>query len=141
MIVMAALTTLCTGHETVILTWDTAVQEQFRKLWYLISRDYVAFCTGEVVTWTMDIEQIPELNNEHPIVPDKVKAFKVPAADFGDWVLPPGPSRVLSVCLTIGGELRSGGEIKYLRMTPDAFCAENYMASFLRQKVANGGKN
>ena len=145
MIVMAALTALCTGHETVILTWDTAIQEQFRKLWYLIERDYVAFCTGEVISWTMDISEIKELNNESgredPIVPDKLRAFKVPAAEFQEWVLPPDPSPVLSICLTIGGELRSGGEIKHLRVTPDAFCAENYIAPFLRQKVENGGKN
>jgi hypothetical protein len=144
-IVMAALTALCTGHETVILTWDTAIQEQFRKLWYLIARDYVAFCTGEVVSRTMDINQVTQLKNESdrkdPIVPDKVKAFKVPATDFHEWVLPPNPSPVLSICLTIGGELKSGGEIKYLRITPDAFCAEHYIAPFLRQKVENRGKN
>jgi hypothetical protein len=64
MLVMAALTAVCTGHETVILTWDTAIQEQFRKLWHLIVGDYVAFCTGEVTSWTMDITQIKELNNE-----------------------------------------------------------------------------
>jgi hypothetical protein len=145
MIVMAALTALCTGQETVILTWDTAIQEQFRKLWHLLVEDYVAFCTGEAVSWTMDIAQMKELKNEsgreHPIVPDSFKAFKVPAADFDEWVLPPNPTPVLSVCLTLGGELRSGGVIKHLRVTPDAFCAEQYMAAFLRQKVANGGKS
>lgn len=145
MIVMAALTALCTGHETVILTWDTAIQEQFRKLWYLISGDYVAFCAGQVVSWTMDVSKIKEVSSntgrEDPIIPDKVRAFKVPATDFFEWILPPSPSPVLSICLTIGGELRSGGEIKYLRATPDAFCAENYIAPFLRQKVKNRDKN
>jgi hypothetical protein len=145
MIVMAALTALCTGHETMILTWDTAIQEQFRKLWYLIARDYIAFCTGEVVSWTMDLSQVEELVNdsgrESPFVPNRFKAFKVPAVDFHDWVLPPDPAPVLSSCLTIGGEFRTGGEIKYLRITPDAFCAENYLATFLHQKVENGGRN
>jgi hypothetical protein len=93
----------------------------------------------------MDITQIRELNiesgREDPMVPDKLKAFTVPAEEFQEWVLPPNPSPVLSICLTIGGELRSGGEIKYLRVTPDAFCAESYIAPFLRQKVKNGGKN
>jgi hypothetical protein len=145
MIVMAALTALCTGHETVILTWDTAIQEQFRKLWHLMASDYVDYCTGEVVSRTMDITQVKELKNEsgheHLIVPDKVKAFLVPTAGFHERVLPPNPSPVLSICLTVGGELKSGGKIKYLRVTPDAFCAESYMAAFLRQKIANGGKN
>lgn len=145
MIVMAALTAVCTGCETVILTWDTALQEQFRKLWHLIASHYVAFCTGEVVSQTMDVSEIRELRNEtgreDPLVPDKIRAFKVPAASFQESVLPPDPTPVLSLCLTFGGEFRSGGEIKCLRLTPDAFCSENYVAAFLREKMANGGKN
>jgi hypothetical protein len=145
MIVMAALTALCSGHETAILTWDTAVQEQFRKFWHLIVGHYGAFCAGEATAFSMDVDTIPELINESglddPLMPDRSRAFKIPAAEFNDWVLPPAPSPVLSLCLTIGGETTRGGEIKYLRATPDAFCAENCIAPFLRQKVENRGRN
>jgi hypothetical protein len=145
MIVMAALTAICSGNETIILTWDTAIQEQFRKLWHLISGDYVAFCAGVATSNSMDISQVKEIpygnGQENPIIPNRAKAFKLPADGFNESILPPDPSPVLNICLTIGGELRSGGEIKYLRVTPDAFCGENYIAPFLRQKVANGGKN
>jgi hypothetical protein len=93
----------------------------------------------------MDVTKIKEVTNESgredPIMPDKVKAFKVSAAEFQEWVLPPDPLPVLALCLTFGGEFSSGGEIKHLRVTPDAFCAENFIAPFLRQKVENRDKN
>ena len=139
MIVMAGLTAILSGHETALLTWDTAIQEQHHKLWQLIDADYVAHWSAEWAAQSTNIQEFQEVRlGDQPntiIGGENLKMMAVYRDGWNQAVLPQTFHPVFAGCLLIGGETRQ------MVVTPYVFCAEKEIKQLLRIKVKTEGKN
>lgn len=138
LVVMAVLGAILTGRDTLILTWDTDLQEQFTKLLTTISADYHAYLVGESLAYHRTPRQKmpvpPGRKGEVPITDDVTECVGISA----DEVLRFRPSRfhpaVCACCLL-------GNHKDDLRVTYAEFCAEREMISLLKMKYRTGGRN
>jgi hypothetical protein len=139
MLLMAALTAVCSGQPTVILTRDTAIQEQFRKLWHLMNSDYVAHWCGEWASSGANIAEFKRFEGDEVeydfCLGNEISVLSAYKDGFEQAVLPQDFQPAICACLVVGGEPTK------MVVSPDVYCAEREMAGFLQTKARSGGKN
>jgi hypothetical protein len=140
LVVTAVLTAIVIGKETLVLTWDTDVFDQFTKLVQTLSSNYTCFRVSEVhfhnpedcPMWPMEIQQDPnvEIGFEgktihHVVLPESEK----------DQLWPQSFTPVHAYCVLLGNNCVEP------KVSIAAFCLETEMTWMLEAKGVTGGKN
>jgi hypothetical protein len=140
LVVTAALTAVLSGTETLILTWDTDIFDQFAKLMEWLVADYMCFRFAEV--HFRNPEGCPMYRLEIPATPDGEFGFRGDAVEQviiphseGERLPPYSFTPVHAYCVLLGNN--------YLepKISTAAFSLETEMASMLETKGMTGGKN
>ncbi len=140
LVVTAALTAILSGTETLTLTWDTDVFDQFAKLMECLAADYACFRFSEVLyhnpdgclTQQMDVPRAPK--SRFGFVGDKVEHVVMPYA--GAERLPPSDyTPVQSFCVLLGNNCVEP------KVSTVKFCLEKEMAYMLNVKGRTRGLN
>jgi len=140
LVVTAVLTAIVTGKETLILTWDTDLQEQFVKLMMFLASDYQAYLFAEYaasglepVPWA----DVPVAMGEHETLrtTSNVVQYAGCPSDFVESLLPKPYHQVNCYCYVLGNNRHD------LKLTPTIFSAEREMSCMLRVKAHTGGRN
>jgi hypothetical protein len=140
LVVTAALTAILSGTETLILTWDTDVFDQFAKLMELLAQDYICFRFSEChfhnpegyPLFPLDISA--DSSDDFPFVGNSIK-HAVFAYQDGEGLPPYAFTPVHAYCVLLGNHHLAP------KISTAAFCLEAEMADLLRIKGATDGKN
>src|SRR5262249_45371701 len=133
-VLMAVLTAIETGRDTVILTWDPHLLEQFVKLMSLLASDYRGYCFGEFaanrehsIPWIDSPLESDQLVGSDGEAVAKLSRFVVCEDRTGEEFLPEPFHQVKCYCYLLGNHCDD------LKVTPLAFAAESEMAGVLRE--------
>lgn len=135
-VVRAAISAINSGRETVILTRDNDLLEQFYKLMYMLDTDYRGMLLADAYA-TQPLNFI-----QRPVSDSFAGAFHIEDARL--LHMPVGgdervlPSKFCWVMLYVDV---FGGEGYEQKLTHLAFCAEKEMIDVVRMKGMAGGKN
>lgn len=139
LVVMAAISAICTGHSTALLTWDTAIQEQFVKLDHLLVEDFVAHRAAEWAATGDNLREFREMKKEGSktdiCAGDSALVAEFYKEEFEAGILPKPFDPVRTSCIVIGGDATN------MVCSRWGFCAERGMAQLLITKSQTGGKN
>jgi hypothetical protein len=136
LVVTSMLTAIMTGRETVIMTRDPDVLEQYMKICTLMKEHYRATLTSELYASNpaaFSFRQVAVAGDAvvNRFSGDSILEFETDDAKFNP--LPPTFHFVMIYCLLLGG---SSDDMK---VTVSSFCAETEMAQALRMKASTGG--
>ncbi len=139
LVVQAVLTAIVTGRDTVILTWDTDLQEQFVRLMYHLCADYSCWAFGEYYAAhpempLFDLAVDESLFFASSMTNKNLKHVKMPTRD-SDIFWPTTWTPVGCHCLLLGNHR------KELKVTPTTFYAEREMHHLLEVIHKTGGRN
>lgn len=139
LVVTAVFTAIATGRETLILTRDTDVFEQFTKLLHLLSLDYLSFRFAEVRHHNPDEcpmfpSVVPEGDNWPDFDGNVIEHVVIPALEL-DHLWPTMYTPVHTWCVLVGNTCVEP------KISVAAFCLETEMGWMLNVKQETGGKN
>lgn len=129
LVVTAVLTAILTGCETVLLSWDRDIQEQFVRLAFMVLGDYHAHLLGEAAAdpaagIPLARQNIPPTAVNSPFDGDHVHYVALPDSEVGK--LPPPEFHPVHVhCYVLGNHQAD------LKVTPTWFTAETGMRRVL----------
>ena len=140
LVVTAALTAIATGRETIILTRDTDVFEQYVKLMHMLSADYACYRYAEAhyhnpegcPLFGLDIPQ--ERAASFGLRGKELHQVILPAREM-DRLWPESFTPVHAYCVLVGNHCLDP------RVSIGAFCLETEMTWMLDAKGRTGGKN
>jgi hypothetical protein len=140
LVVTAVLTAIVTGRETLILTWDTDLQEQFVKLMMLLASDYYAYLFAEYAASnreTIPWRHLPVPSGVHGALRTTSNVFQCVCCptDFVESLRPEPYHQVNCYCYVLGNSRHD------LKLTPTVFSAEREMSCMLQVKARSGGRN
>jgi len=136
---MAILTAIMRGSETIIVTRDADVLEQYFKVLCLMKEHYRAMLVADRYAAspdTMPFREVPIHGNGVHIPPFSGSTIlELETTDAELNPLPAGFHFVNTYCFVLGGEPSS------MRTTSCSFCAETEIAQMLKVKTVTGGLN
>jgi len=138
LVVTAFFHAILTGRETVVLTRDEDVYEQFFKMIFLIDTHYRCLNIARAYNETPENlipESLPALNSDlGPFQRGENLALHIPPR-FTEWVLPRKSTWVTLTCFKFSG---FGSD---MRITGQHFLAEREMTSIIEQKGRDGSRS
>jgi hypothetical protein len=140
LVVTAVLTAILSGVETLILTWDTDVFDQFTKLVEVLASDYICFRFSEA--HYLNPAGCPMFSMEFQASEAREFGFREGALQYVlvpetecERLPPYSFTSVHAYCVLLGNNCLDP------KISTAAFCLECEMASMLRVKGVMGGKN
>jgi hypothetical protein len=139
LVVTAVFTAIATGRETLILTRDTDVFEQFTKLLHLLTCDYESFRFAEVHHHDpngcpMFPFAVPEGADSFGFEGNVIEHVVMPEPEL-DHLWPSSYTPVHTYCVLVGNTCVEP------KISVAAFCLETEMGWMLNVKEETGGKN